>query len=139
MTLDASVTPPPTLCTTAAVATVGRGGEPMGRITDVNQSIPHNDSGSYDGGDSEVKTTRQGAATLRRPWRRDQDPKRHKFQGGSVPARDRQAAASWIGPGAGTSRDGRRSFVRLGLKTGNLQTRQRILDFDGNKQDFSEE
>jgi hypothetical protein len=47
----------------------GSWGEPMGRVADVNQSVPHDDSGSYEGGDSEVKMTRQVIAALRRPQR----------------------------------------------------------------------
>jgi hypothetical protein len=43
----------------------------MGHVTDVYQSASHDDSGSYDGGDSEVKMTRLATAALRRPWRRD--------------------------------------------------------------------
>jgi hypothetical protein len=39
----------------------------MGCVADVNQSVPHDNSGSYDGGDSEVKMTRQVTAALRRP------------------------------------------------------------------------
>jgi hypothetical protein len=41
--------------------------EPIGCVADVYQSAPHDDSGSYDGGDSEVKMTRPNAGTLRRP------------------------------------------------------------------------
>jgi hypothetical protein len=44
-----------------------------------------------------------------------------------VPARGRSAVANRIGLGAGTSRDGRQSFTRLGLETDNLQAGQRIL------------
>jgi hypothetical protein len=39
----------------------------MGRIANVYQSAPHDDSGSYDGGDSKVKMTRQVTGALRRP------------------------------------------------------------------------
>jgi hypothetical protein len=41
----------------------------MGRIADVCRPTSHDDSGSYDGGDSEVKMTRLATGTLRRPPR----------------------------------------------------------------------
>jgi hypothetical protein len=41
----------------------------MGHVADVYQSTPHDDSGSYDGGDSEVKTTRLATGALHRPQR----------------------------------------------------------------------
>jgi hypothetical protein len=41
----------------------------MGHDADVYQSAPHDDSGSYDGGDSEVKTTRLATGALHRPQR----------------------------------------------------------------------
>jgi hypothetical protein len=41
----------------------------MGRVADVYQSAPHDDSGSYDDGDSKVKMTRPATGALRRPQR----------------------------------------------------------------------
>jgi hypothetical protein len=41
----------------------------MGCVADVCQSAPHDDSGNYDGGDSEVKMTRLATGALRRPQR----------------------------------------------------------------------
>jgi hypothetical protein len=77
----------------------------MGHVADVCQSTPHDDSGSYDGGDSEVKMTRLATGALRRPQRGS------KTQSGTI---SKEAAcwlttASRVNPGAGTSRDGWRS------------------------------
>jgi hypothetical protein len=41
----------------------------MGCVADVHQSVPHDDLGSYDGGDPEVQATRQVTGALRRPRR----------------------------------------------------------------------
>jgi hypothetical protein len=41
----------------------------MGRVADVCRPTSHDDSGSYDGGDSEVKVTRLATSALRRPPR----------------------------------------------------------------------
>jgi hypothetical protein len=41
----------------------------MRHVTDVYQSAPHDDPGSYGGGDSEVKMTRLATGALRRPRR----------------------------------------------------------------------
>jgi hypothetical protein len=77
----------------------------MGDVADVCPSAPHDDLGSYDGGDSEVKMTRLATGALRRPQRGS------KTRSGtsSKEAARRLAAASWVKPGAGMSRDGRRS------------------------------
>jgi hypothetical protein len=99
----------------------------MGCVADVCQSAPHDDSGSYDGGDSEVKMIRLATGALHRPQRGVKTLSGTSSKGGSAPARDRRIAASWIGPRASMSRDGWRGSARLGFETGNLQTRQRIL------------
>jgi hypothetical protein len=41
----------------------------MGHVADVRQPTSHDDPGSYDGGDSEVKMTRLATGALRRPPR----------------------------------------------------------------------
>jgi hypothetical protein len=41
----------------------------MGHVADICRSAPHDDSGSYDGGDSEVKMIRLATGALRRPQR----------------------------------------------------------------------
>jgi hypothetical protein len=80
-------------------------GEPMGRVADVRQSAPRGDLGSYDSCDFEVKMTRLATGALHRPQRWS------KTRSGtsSKEAAHRLAAASRVKPGAGMSRDGRRS------------------------------
>jgi hypothetical protein len=77
----------------------------MGHDADVCQPTSHDDSGSYDGGDSEVKMTRLATGALRRPQHRS------KTQSGtsSEEAAHRLATAGRVKTGAGTSRDGRRN------------------------------
>jgi hypothetical protein len=41
----------------------------MGHVADIYQSTPHDDSGSYHGGDSEVNTTGLAAGVLHQPQR----------------------------------------------------------------------
>jgi hypothetical protein len=71
----------------------------MGHVADVCQSAPHDDSGSYDGGDFEVKMTRPAIGALRRPQRGS------KTRSGtsSKEATHRLVAASRVTPRAGTS------------------------------------
>jgi hypothetical protein len=66
--------------------------ELMGHDADVRQPTSHDDSGSYDGGDSEVKMTRLATGALRRP------PRGNKTRGGasSQEAARRLAAASRV-------------------------------------------
>jgi hypothetical protein len=77
----------------------GSWGELMGHVVDVCQSTPHDDMGSYDGGDSEVKMTRPAIGALRQPQRGS------KAQSGtsSEEAAHRLAATSRVKSGAGTS------------------------------------
>jgi hypothetical protein len=77
----------------------------MGHVTDVCQTTPHDDSGSYDSGDSEFKMARLATSALRRPQRGS------KTRSGtsSKEVAHRLAAASRVTPGAEMSRDGQRS------------------------------
>jgi hypothetical protein len=90
----------------------------MRHVADTCQITSHDDSGSYDGGDSEVKMTRPVTGALCRPQRRS------KTRSGASPKEaahrlaNRREPASWIGPGAGTSRDGRRGLARRNFRTG---------------------
>jgi hypothetical protein len=77
----------------------------MGHVADVRQSTSHDDSGSYDGGDSEVKMTRLATGALRRP----QCGSKTRSGTSSEEAAHQLAVASRVKIGAGTSRDGRRS------------------------------
>jgi hypothetical protein len=67
----------------------------MGHVADVCQPTSHDDLGSYDGGDSEVKNDKTGhwRAVSATAW--EQDPKRRNFQKGSAPARGRQPGRIW--------------------------------------------
>jgi hypothetical protein len=83
----------------------------MGRVADVCRPTSHDDSRSYDGGDSEVKVTRLATGALRRP------PRGNETQSGasSQEAACRLAAASRAATGAGSSRDGRENSTKPGL------------------------
>jgi hypothetical protein len=111
----------------------------MGCIADVCQSTPHDDSGSYDGGDSEVKMIRLATGALRRP-RRGIRTRNGKSSEGAV---HRLATAEQLPAG-------------LDLELAHLETARGVprnstsrpvtsrpdkesWDFDGNKQDFGEE
>jgi hypothetical protein len=89
----------------------------MGHVADTCQITSHDDSGSYDGDDSEVKMMRLVTGTLRRPRRRS------KTRSGASPKEaarrlaNRREPASWIGPGTGTSRDGRRGLAWFNFGT----------------------
>jgi hypothetical protein len=74
----------------------------MGHVADVCQSTPHDDSGSYDGGDSEVKMTRLATGALPRPQRRSKT----RSSTSSKEAAHWLAAVGRVKPRAGTSRDG---------------------------------
>jgi hypothetical protein len=84
----------------------------MGHVADVRQPTSHDDSGNYDGGDSEVKMTRLATGALRQP------PRGNKTRSGasSQEAARRLAAASRVASGTGSSRDGRRSPARRNLE-----------------------
>jgi hypothetical protein len=84
----------------------------MGHVADVCQSTSHDDSGSYDGGDSKVKMTRSAIGALRRP------PRGNKTRSGtsSKEAARRLAAASRVASRTGSSRDGRRNSARRNLE-----------------------
>jgi hypothetical protein len=80
----------------------------MGHVVDASLILSRDVLWNHYGG-RRVKMTRQDAGALRRPQRGIKTRSGTSSEGGSAPAYDRQAAASWIGPGAGTSRDDRRS------------------------------
>jgi hypothetical protein len=92
----------------------------MGRATDVCQTAPHDNSGSYDGGDPEVQVTRQVTVALHWPrhgirTRNDTSSKGQRT--GSRPLSGRQPDRSR----AGTPRDGRWNSTGLDLKNNNSQ------------------
>jgi hypothetical protein len=107
----------------------------MGHVADVRQPTSHDDSGSYDGGDSEVKMTRLATGALRRP------PRGNKTQSGasSQEAARRPAAARRVAsqnrlvsrrPGK-TPQDST-SMIRA------TKPDQKSWDFDKSEQDFGE-
>jgi hypothetical protein len=71
----------------------------MGHADDVCQPTSHDDSGVYDGDDSEIKMTRLATGTLRRP------PRGNKTRSGasSQEAARRLATTSRVASGAGSS------------------------------------
>jgi hypothetical protein len=111
----------------------------MGRAADVYQSVPHDDSGSYDGGDSEVKMTRQVTGALRRPRRGINARSDTSSKGAAYRlATTRQPlAGSDLRPArletaGGVPRD-------LASKPATSRPDKESWDFDGNEQDFDEE
>jgi hypothetical protein len=89
----------------------------MGHVADTCQIASHDDSGSYDGGDSEVKMTRPVTGALRRPQRRIEIQSSVGSKEAACRLANRREATSWIRPGAGTSRDGRRGLARCNFRT----------------------
>jgi hypothetical protein len=110
----------------------------MGHVADVCQPVPHDDSGSYDGGDFKVKMTRLVTGALHRP-------RGIKTQNGtsSEGAAYRLATAEQLPAGldleparletaGGVPRD-------LTSKPATSGPDKESWDFDGNKLDFGEE
>jgi hypothetical protein len=105
----------------------------MGRITDVCQSTPHDDSGSYNGGDSEVKMTRLATGALRRPQRRI------KTQSGTSSKGVAYRLATARQPPAGLNLEPGRLEMAGGVphglasKLASSRPDKESWDFDGNK------
>jgi hypothetical protein len=99
----------------------------MGRVADAYQSAPHDDLGSYDGGDSEVKMTRLVTGALRRPQRGI------KTRSGTSSKGVAYRLATAKQPLAGSNQELACLETAGGVpcdlpsKTSNLRTRQRIL------------
>jgi hypothetical protein len=88
----------------------------MGHVADVRQPTSHDDSGSYDGDDSEVKMTRLVTGALRRPPRGNKIRSDASCQeAASRLVAHRLAVASRATTGAGSSRDGRGNSARPSL------------------------
>jgi hypothetical protein len=107
----------------------------MGCVADECQSTPHDDSGSYDGGDSEVKMTRPAAGALCRPQRGTrpeaaQVPR--KQHAGSRPPAGLSLEPVHLKTAGGIPRD-------LASKPATFRPNQESWDFDKNEQDFGEE
>jgi hypothetical protein len=71
-------------------------GASMGHVADASLALSHDVYGNHYGG-RRVKATRRDighwCTALVAAW--EQSPKRHKFQGGSTPARGRQPGQTW--------------------------------------------
>jgi hypothetical protein len=112
----------------------------MGHVADMCQSIPHYDSGSYDGGDSKVKMTRLATGALRRPQRRIKT----RSSTSSKEAAHRLTAAS-LWPPAGLSLEPVRLETARGIprdlssKPATSRPDGESWDFGENEQDFGEE
>jgi hypothetical protein len=84
----------------------------MGHVADICQPTSHDNSGSYDGGDTEVQMTRLATGPQFRP------PRGNKTRSGtsSEETARRLAAASRVASGTGSSRDGRENPARFNLE-----------------------
>jgi hypothetical protein len=111
----------------------------MGHVADVYQSTPHDDSGSYDGGDSEVKTTRLASGALRRPRRGIKTRSGTSSEGAArrLTTARRPPAGLNLEPACLEAAGG----VPRGLssKPATSRSDKESWDFDGNEQDFGEE
>jgi hypothetical protein len=110
----------------------------MGHVADVYQSAPHDDSGSYDGGDSKVKMTRLDTGALRWPQRGI----KARSSTSSKEATYRHAAAEQ--PPAGWDLEPTRLETvggvprHLASRPATSRPDQESWDFDEDEQDFGE-
>jgi hypothetical protein len=111
----------------------------MGRVADVYQSAPHDDSGSYDGGDSEVKMIRLATGALRRPQRgiktrsgTSSEGATHRLATAKQPPAGLDLEPARLETAGGVPRD-------LASKPAASRPDRESWDFDGNEQDFGEE
>jgi hypothetical protein len=111
----------------------------MGRIADVCQSAPHDDPGSYDGGDSEVKMIRLATGALRRPQRGIKTRSGTSSKGAThrLATAEQLLAGLDLEPACLETAGG--VSCNLNSKTATSGPDKESRDFDGNKQDFGEE
>jgi hypothetical protein len=111
----------------------------MGHDADVCQSAPHDDWGSYDGGDSEVKTTRPAIGALRRSWRGIKTRSATSSEGAAC------RLVTTRRPPAGLNLEPARLEAAGGVprnlssKPATSRPGKESWDFYGNEQDFGEE
>jgi hypothetical protein len=111
----------------------------MGCVADVYQSAPHDDLGSYDGGDSKVKMTGLVTSALHRPQRGI------KTRSGTSSKGTAYRLATAKQPPAGSDLELVRPETAgdiprdLTSKPTTSRPNKESWDFDGNKQDFGEE
>jgi hypothetical protein len=110
----------------------------MGRVANVCQSTPHDDSGSYDGGDSEVRMIRLATGALRRPRSgiKTQSGTSSKGAARRLVTAEQPPAESDLKPArletaGGVPRDS-------ASKPATSRPNKESWDFDGNEQDFGE-
>jgi hypothetical protein len=106
---------------------------------DACQSTPHDDLGSYCGGDSEVKMTRQDTVALRRPQRGIRARSGTSSKGAAYhlatarqPPAESNLELARLETAGGVPRD-------LASKPATSRPDEESWDFDGSEQDFSEE
>jgi hypothetical protein len=111
----------------------------MGRVADVCQSAPHDHSGSYDGGDSEVKMMRLATSALHRPRRgiktrsgTSSEGAAHRLVTAEKPSAGLNLEPARLEAAGGVPRD-------LSSKPATSKPDKESWDFDGNEQDFGEE
>jgi hypothetical protein len=109
----------------------------MGHVADTCQIASHDDSGSNDGGDSEVKMTRPVTGALHRPRLKIETRSSASSKEAACRLANRREATSWIEPRASTSRDGRRGLARRNFRTGKPPD-QKSWDFDESEHDCGE-
>jgi hypothetical protein len=112
----------------------------MEHVADVCQSTPHDDSGSYDGGDSEVKMTRLATGALCLPQRGSKTR-----SGTSSKEAAHRLAVAGLRPLAGLSLEPVRLETAGGIprdlasKPATSRPDGESWDFGKNEQDFGEE
>jgi hypothetical protein len=106
----------------------------MGHVADVRQPTSHDDSGNYDGGDSEVKMTRLATGALRQP------PRGNKTRSGASSQEaargSRPPAGSRLEPACPETAGGAPRDVTL--RTIATKPDQKSWDFDESEQVFGE-
>jgi hypothetical protein len=111
----------------------------MGRVTDVYQTAPHDDSGSYDSGDSEVKVTRLVTGALCRPQRGIGIRSGTSSKGAAcrLATAKQPPSGSDLEPARLETAGGVQHY--LASKPATSRPGKESWDFDGDRQDFSEE
>jgi hypothetical protein len=111
----------------------------MGRVADMCQSTPHDDSGSYDGGDSEVKMIRLATSALRRPRREIKTRSGTSSKGAAYRLATARQPAAGLNPESAHLETTGGLLRDLSSKPATSRPDKESRDLDGNKQDFGEE
>jgi hypothetical protein len=111
----------------------------MGHVADVYQSTPHDDLGSYDGGDNEVEMTRLATGALHQPQRGI------KARSGTGSEEAARRLATVKRPPAGLDLEPARLETAGGVprdldrRPATSRSDKESWNFNGNEQDFGEE